>query len=117
MVDKEYINLKLTKRELRTILIALDNERTNAGKNNREDEKNMKDSVYVDLRNENKWIRELFLNKDFISVEDLLSKCEDLNDELDHVIEKFEDFKRDVEDNYKRVELSEQLDISDKDFM
>lgn len=75
------------------------------------------DNVYVDLRNENKWIRELFLNKDFVSVEDLLSKCEELKDELDHVIEEFEDFKKDVEDNYKRVELSEQLDISDRDFM
>ena len=75
------------------------------------------DNVYVDLRNENKWIRELFLNKDFISVEDLLSKCEDLKDELDHVTEEYEDFKRDVEDNYRRLEVSEQLDISDRDFI
>lgn len=75
------------------------------------------DNVYVDLRNENKWIRKLFLNKDFISVEDLLSKCEDLFDELEDVTEEFEDFKRDVEDNYRRVELSEQLDISDRDFI
>lgn len=73
--------------------------------------------VYVDLRNENRWIRELFSNKDFISVEDLLTKCEDLKDELDHVTEEYEDFKRDVEDNFKRVELSEQLDISDRDFI
>lgn len=75
------------------------------------------DNVYVDLRNENRWIRELFLNKDFVSVEDLLGKCEDLSDELEHTKEEFEDFKRDVEDNYKRVELSEQLDISDRDFI
>ena len=74
------------------------------------------ENIYVDLRNENKWIRELFLNKDFISVEDLLTKCEDLKDELDHVTEEFEDFKRDVEDNYRRLEVSEQLDISDRDF-
>ena len=75
------------------------------------------DNVYVDLRNENKWIRELFLNKDFVSVEDLLDKCEDLKDELDHVIEEFEDFKRNVEDNYKPIPVSEQLDISDRDFI
>lgn len=73
--------------------------------------------VYVDLRNENRWIRELFSNKDFISVEDLLTKCEDLKDELDHVTEEYEDFKRDVEDNYKRISVEEQLDISDRDFI
>lgn len=75
------------------------------------------DNVYVDLRNENKWIRELFLNKDFISVEDLLGKCEDLIDELEYVQEEFEDFKRDVEDNYRPVSVTEQLDISDRDFI
>lgn len=75
------------------------------------------DNVYVDLRNENKWIKEIFNNKDFVSVEDLLGKCEDLKDELDHVTEEFEDFKRDVEDNYRPVSVTEQLDISDKDFM
>lgn len=75
------------------------------------------DNVYVDLRNENKWIRELFLNKDFVSVEDLLDKCEDLKEELDYVVEEYEDFKKDVEDNYKRIELAEQLDINDRDFI
>lgn len=75
------------------------------------------DNVYVNLRNENKWIKEIFNNKDFVSVEDLLGKCEDLKDELDHVIEEFEDFKRDVEDNYKPIPVSEQLDISDRDFI
>ena len=73
--------------------------------------------VYVDLRNENRWIRELFSNKDFISVEDLLTKCEDLKDELDHVTEEYEDFKRDVEDNYKRISVEEQLYIIDRDFI
>ena len=75
------------------------------------------DNIYVDLRNENRWIREAFRNKDLASVEDLLGKIEDLLDELDHTKEEFEDFKRDVEDNYRRLEVSEQLDISDRDFM
>lgn len=75
------------------------------------------DNVYVDLRNEDRWIKELFRNKDFVSVEDLLGKCEDLKDELDHVIEELEDFKKDVEDNYKPIPVSEQLDISDRDFI
>ena len=77
----------------------------------------MKDLVYVDLRNENKWIREIFRNKDLVTIEEMLTKIEDLNEELEDTQEKFEDFKRDVEDNYRRLEVSEQLDISDKDFM
>lgn len=77
----------------------------------------MKDLVYVDLRNENRWIREIFNNKDLVTIEEMLTKIEDLNEELEDTQEKFEDFKRDVEDNFKRVELSEQLDISDRDFI
>lgn len=75
------------------------------------------DNVYVDLRNENRWIREIFDNKDLVTIEEMLTKIEDLNEELEDTQEKFEDFKRDVEDNYKRVELSEQLDINDRDFI
>lgn len=77
----------------------------------------MKDLVYVDLRNENRWIREIFNNKDLVTIEEMLTKIEDLNEELENTQEKFEDFKRDVEDNYRRLEVSEQLDISDRDFI
>ena len=75
------------------------------------------DNVYVDLRNENKWIREIFDNKDLVTIEEMLIKIVDLNEELEYTQEKFEDFKRDVEDNYKRIPVEEQLDISDRDFM
>lgn len=73
--------------------------------------------VYVDLRNENRWIREAFDNADMVNIETILTKLEDLNEELEDTQEKFEDFKRDVEDNYRRLEVSEQLDISDRDFI
>lgn len=73
--------------------------------------------VYVDLRDENKWIREIFNNKDLVTIEEMLTKIEDLNEELEDTQEKFEDFKRDVEDNYKRIPVEEQLDISDRDFI
>lgn len=75
------------------------------------------DNIYVDLRNENKWIQEAFENKDMVSIEDILGKLEDLIDELDEVKEEYEDFKRNVEDNYRPVPVSEQLDISDRDFI
>lgn len=73
--------------------------------------------VYVDLINENRWIREIFNNKDLVTIEEMLTKIEDLNEELEYTQEKLEDFKRDVEDNYRRLEVSEQLDISDRDFL
>lgn len=73
--------------------------------------------VYVDLRDENKWIREIFDNKDLVTIEEMLIKIVDLNEELEYTQEKFEDFKRDVEDNYKRIPVEEQLDISDKNFI
>ena len=37
---------------------------------------------------------------EFIPVESLISIIEDLYGEVEHVREEFEDFKRDVEDNY-----------------
>ena len=73
--------------------------------------------VYVDLRDENKWIRKAFDNADIVNIETILTKIEDLLDELEDVKEEYEDFKRDVEDNYRRLEVSEQLDISDRDFI
>lgn len=66
-------------------------------------------NVYVDLRMQNKWIREAFENKDMVSVSDILTKVEDLLEELDTVKEEYEDFKRDVEDNYKPLKYEEQL--------
>lgn len=75
------------------------------------------DSFYIDIRNESKWVKEAFKNKDMVSAKDLIEKIEDLLDELEEVKEEYEDFKRDVEDNYKPIPISEQLDISDRDFI
>lgn len=76
----------------------------------------MKD-IYVDLRTQNKSMREAFKNKDLVSVYDLLDKIEDLVFELEAVKEEYEDFKKDVEDNYKYMPIDEQAGISDRDFI
>lgn len=76
----------------------------------------MKD-IYVDLRTQNKSMREAFKNKDLVSVYDLLDKIEDLTFELEAVKEEYEDFKRDVEDNYKYMPIDEQVGVSDRDFI
>lgn len=67
------------------------------------------ENVYVDLRNENRWIREEFSNKDMVSVEDLLTKVENLRENIDALREEYEDFKREVEDNYEPIEYKEQI--------
>ena len=75
------------------------------------------EDIYIDLRKENRFIREAFDYLDFVSVSDILDKVEDLSDKLSYVEEEYEDFKRDVEDNYKKIPVAEQLDISDRDFI
>lgn len=75
------------------------------------------ENVYVDIRNECDFIKDMFENKDIVSIEEIFRKLEDLVDEKTDLEIKFEDFKRDVEDNYKRISIEEQLDITDKDFI
>lgn len=75
------------------------------------------ENIYVDLRIQNKWIREAFENKDIVSIEDMITKIEDLLDELDSVKEEYKDFKYNVECNYKQISNEEQLGISDSDFI
>lgn len=76
----------------------------------------MKD-IYIDLRTQSKTMRNIFINRDLVSIDDLLDKIEDLTFELEAVKEEYEDFKRDVEDNYKYMPIDEQVDISDRDFI
>lgn len=76
----------------------------------------MKD-IYIDLRTQSKTIKENFKNKDFISIDELLDKFEDLIFELEGVKEEYNDFKKDVEDNYKYMPIDEQVGISDRDFI
>ena len=67
------------------------------------------EDVYVDIRNECDFIRDMFENKDIVSIEEIFTKLEDLVDEKTDLEIKFEDFKQDVEDNYRPVSYKEQL--------
>lgn len=49
--------------------------------------------------------------------DDAISLVEDLVDQY-HVLEKeFEDYKQDVEDNYRPIPIAEQVGVSDRDFI
>lgn len=48
---------------------------------------------------------------------DVISLVENLVDQY-HILEKeFEDYKKDIEDNYKPISIAEQVGISDRDFI
>lgn len=67
------------------------------------------DGVFIDLRCQNKWIRERFPKVDFVSVEDFLSEFETLLDEISTLETKLQDLKQDVEDNYQPIRYQDQL--------
>lgn len=60
------------------------------------------DSVYIKKDDLNRWIGKYFPNKDLISIDDLLSTIEELDADYEHLKEEFDDFKQNVEDNYKK---------------
>jgi len=53
----------------------------------------------------------------YIDADNVISMIEDLIYEISYLNEKIENMKRDIEDNYRRIPMSEQLGINDKDFI
>lgn len=57
---------------------------------------------------------ESFQDKDIYTWDEIISKIEDLEEELHIEREKREDLERDIEDNYRKVTIEEQIDYSDR---
>lgn len=57
---------------------------------------------------------ESFQDKDVYTWEEIISRIEDLEAELHTEREKREDLERDMEDNYRKVTVEEQIDYSDR---
>lgn len=53
----------------------------------------------------------------YIETESLLSMVDDLIYEIDLLNEKIEDREQDIQDNYRRISVAEQVGISDRDFI
>lgn len=74
--------------------------------------------VYINIKNMNEcYIKRYMENqfkKDLVSVEEIISLLEDLKGEYDELEEQFEDFKKDVEDNYRPVSIREQIDYNER---
>lgn len=72
--------------------------------------------IYIDMREQGFTLSNHFKNKDMVSVEDILTELEQVIDDMEALQEEFEDYKRDVEENYKPIPMSEHLGIDDRDF-
>ncbi len=68
------------------------------------------ENILVDIREESKQIKRIFENKDLISIEDLLSKIEELDDDKGDLEDKIKDMEQDIEDNYKPISKAEQYE-------
>ena len=54
------------------------------------------------------WFESLF-DKDWVSIEEIIDKLELAIDERDYYKQELEDFKKDVEDNYRPLTFREQI--------
>lgn len=57
-----------------------------------------------------------YFNKEQVSLEEILGALEEMIDAKEHAEEELEDFKRNLEENFKPIPISEQVGISDRDF-
>ncbi len=60
------------------------------------------------IKVEGQWFESLF-DKDWVSIEEIIEKLELAIDERDYYKQELEDFKKDVEDNYRPLTLREQI--------
>ena len=52
------------------------------------------------------------MNGDYINVADYKYIIADLITEIEHIKEEYEDFKKDVEDNYRHIPVEEQVEYN-----
>lgn len=74
------------------------------------------ENIYIDMREQGFTLSNHFKNKDFVSVEDVLTELEQVIDDMETLQEEFDDYKRDVEDNYKPISYAEQVGYNPRDF-
>ena len=67
------------------------------------------EEILVDIRNESRIIKRIFENKDMVSIEELLAKIEELDDNVEHYKKELQDTIQDRDDNYKPIPYSEQI--------
>lgn len=61
-------------------------------------------------------LESMFINKKYISIDDMIDKLQELDSESEELREKYADLLSDVEDNYERIPIASQVGIYDEDF-
>lgn len=72
--------------------------------------------IYIDMREQGFTLSNHFKNKDMVSIEEILAELEQVIDDKGALQEEFDDFKREVEDNYKPISYAEQVGFNERDF-
>ena len=73
------------------------------------------DNVFIKKNELSEWTQKYF-KEELVSVDDLIRVIEDLDNEIENVKEKYEDFKQMVNDNYKPISASSMYGVSENDF-
>ena len=58
-----------------------------------------------------------YFDKDVVTLDEVLRKVEDLDDEIEYLKEAYVRLEEDVRENYRAIPVSEQYGISDRDFI
>lgn len=73
------------------------------------------DEVFIRTWTLPEWLeKKYFKDKEFYSIEELISIIEEIDSELEHTKEEYEDFKQDVEDNYKPISQREAVGYDER---
>ena len=77
----------------------------------------MKTKVYVNMKEINDDIADYFDGKDLVTVDELLDAIDTLLYDVKYLKEEMHDYKQYVADNYREIPYSEQVCVSDRDFV
>lgn len=65
--------------------------------------------ILIDIREESNQVKCLFELKDLVSVEELLDKLCDLDDERGYLEEQLEDLQQDIEEHYRPIRIEDEI--------
>lgn len=72
--------------------------------------------ILIDIRDIN-GLKDIYKNKDFISLEEIICDYQEKLWEVQDLEEKIEKMEKNIQENYKRIPIAEQVEISDDDFI
>lgn len=58
-----------------------------------------------------------YFKKDIVTLEEILEKIEELDDEVEKLRETYQELENDVKDNYRPISTMEQIGMSERDFI